>query len=898
LIGKKISHYSVAAKIGEGGMGEVYRASDTRLDRDVALKVLRQDFVSDEERMARFQREAQVLASLNHPNIATIHGFEEAEGVRCLVLEFIEGPALNEMIAQGPLPLEEALDIARQVADALEAAHERGIVHRDLKPGNIKVTPTGTVKVLDFGIAKALRSHMYEGDTASSPTLTAGATYGGVIPGTPSYMSPEQARGVRVDRRSDIWAFGVVLFEMLSGERLYAGDTASDVLASIIKDEPPWDRLPTDTPPQILRLLSRCLTKDPKRRLQAIGEARIAIEDYSSGAGEAVASATAEAPESQWQRASRWMAGALAIALAASLFGLWRATRPAERSPVHLNVVLSAEDPIWTEMGAAAVLSPDGQRLAFVAGTGPDRRLYLRSLDQAEADPLPDSEGARNPFFSPDGEWLAFFTNNTLKKVSVFGGAPITLYETQNNRGGAWGSDGTIVFANHTTVGLSQISAKGGEPKPLTTRGAESGSSHRFPQFLPGGEVVLYSARIGSQSFDDGTIEVVNLKTGESRVLHRGGYYPRYLPTGHLVFVREGTLFAVPFDLDRLEITGRPVPVLEEVLSNPGNGGAHLDVSRDGTLVYLGGTSVAEMHAAVWVDQEGNVTTLLEESRDYGHPRFSPDGSRLSLNVPRSGGLSDVWVYEFRRRILTRLTLGDGNDFGAIWSPTGRRVLFSSDRHGGQPNLYWKRADGSGEAERLTTSPNFQVPTSWSPDEKRVAYMEISPETNSDLWLLPIEAGAEPVEFLRTEFYEGYPAFSPDGRWLAYISNESGEFELYVRAFPGPGGRWQISNGGAKRQLPVWSRDGGEIFYRAGNRMMAVGVVSEGGSFRAGLPRALFEKTFVDLGPVPDFTLAPDGRRFVLFQREDQEGGGPPHTHVSMVINWFEELERLAPATQ
>jgi serine/threonine-protein kinase len=896
LIGKKISHYSVAAKVGEGGMGEVYRASDTRLDRDVALKVLRQDFASDEEHMARFQREAQVLASLNHPNIATIHGFEEAEGLRCLVLEFIEGPTLSELIARGPLPLEEALNIARQVAGALEAAHERGIVHRDLKPGNIKITPEGAVKVLDFGIAKALRSHAHEADTASSPTVTA-ATSGGVIPGTPAYMSPEQARGVRIDRRSDVWAFGVVLFEMLSGKRLYSGDTASDILASIIKDEPPWDRLPADTPAAIRRLLSRCLTKDPKRRLQAIGEARIAIEEYFSGADEMAVPAAAEAPKTLWPRASRWAAGVLAIALAASLFGLWRASRPVKRSPVHLNVTLSPDDPVWTEMGAGTVVSPDGQRLAFVAGTGPDRRLYLRNLDEAEADLLPDSQGARNPFFSPDGEWLAFFTNNTLKKVSVFGGAPITLHETHNNRGGAWGDDGTIVFANHTTVGLSRISADGGEPVVLTTPAGDAGSSHRFPQFLPGGEVVLYAARVGNQSFDEGTIEVINLETKARKVLHRGGYYPRYLPTGHLVFIQEGTLFAVPFDLDRLEITGRPVAVLEKVLSNPGNGGAQFDVSHDGLLVYLTGTPIAETHAVAWADQEGTVSTLLEERRDYGHPRFAPGGRRLSLNVPRSGGLSDVWVYEFRRQLLTRLTFGDGNDFGAIWSPDGRQVVFASDRHGGQPNLYRKRADGSGEAERLTTSPHFQVPASWSPDGKWLAFMEISPDTNSDLWLLPLEGEAKPEPFLRTEFYEGYPAFSPDGRRLAHVSNESGEFELYVRSFPGPGGRWQISNGGAKRQLPVWSRDGREIFYRAGNKMMAVSVVGEGKSLRASFPRTLFEKGFVDLGPVPDFTLAPDGR-FVLFQRDDQESGGPPHTHAGMVINWFEELRQLAPISE
>jgi serine/threonine-protein kinase len=601
LIGKKISHYSVTAKLGEGGMGEVYRATDTKLGRDVALKVLPEAFASDAERMARFEREAQVLASLNHPNIASIYGLEEADGIRCLVLELVEGPTLAERIEKGPLPLEEALPLARQISEALEAAHERGVIHRDLKPANVKVTPEGTVKVLDFGLAKAFQGEETEEDVAKSPTMTAMATQAGIILGTAAYMSPEQAKGKPVDKRADIWAFGIVLFETLTGKQVFKGETVSETLAAVMMKDIGWGLLPADTPPPIHRLLRRCLDKDPKRRLRDIGEARVALEGYLADPststvvlepGDIAATAATAASQPAWLRWLPWAAaGVLGFGLLFSLWGLWHATRPIIRPAIRLPVEMTAEEQIAVGSGIPGgattnfAVSADGTRIAYVLESGGSRQLYVRSLDQTEGTALSGTEGAYGPFFSPDGEWVAFFANNTLKKVSVSGGAPLTLCDARNAKGGSWGPDDTIVFAPHVTVGLSRVPAAGGPPEAITEK-AQGVRSHRWPQFLPGGRAVLFIVQPSGSSYDDSNIEVLNLEIGERKVIHQGGSYPRYLPSGHLVYAREGTLFGAPFDLDHLEMKGSPVPLLEGLMQGP-SGDAHYAFSDTGTLLYL-----------------------------------------------------------------------------------------------------------------------------------------------------------------------------------------------------------------------------------------------------------------------------------------------------------------------
>ncbi len=909
MIGRTIAHYRVTEKLGEGGMGEVYRARDERLNRDVALKVLPEAFANDADRLARFRREAQLLASLNHPNIAAIHGLEEADGVKALVLELVEGPTLAERIARGPIPLEEALEIARQVAEAVEEAHERGVTHRDLKPGNVKVTPEGKVKVLDFGLAKAFQDEAAEADISKSPTLTSPATQAGVILGTAAYMSPEQARGRPVDKRADVWAFGCVLYEMLTARQAFAGESVTDVIAAVVKTEPEWKALPAETPAPVHHLLRRCLEKDARRRLRDIGEARLLLEDFLAGRVEEPSGvvAAAVAPQAAWRRALPWgVAAVLALLAGLVAWAPWQ-SKPSPQ-PVRLRVEVSPEQPLnlgGTEVGgAAAVLSPDGSKLVFVAGSGSARRLYLRPLDQIEATPLSGTEGARAPFFSPDGQWIGFFTDDELKKVSVSGGAPLTLCETRVNRGGTWNREGIIVFALHTTTGLSRIAATGGLPEPITEP-KEGERSHRWPWFLPDGKHVLFIVQEEGESYGDATIEAVNIETGERTAVHEGGTYPRYLPTGHLAFVRDGTLFAVPFDADRLEVTGVPAPLLEGISSSEavdtGNGTGHYAFSEDGSLVYLTGAPLTADYSIVWADRKGETRPLVADLGFYLQVQFSPDSTRLA--VTKIAPDPDIWVYEIEREVMTRLTF-EGTNMFPVWSPDGRWIAFASDRHGGAMNLYVKRSDGAGEAIRLTESDNRQESFSFSPDQRFLAFHEIAPDKRRDVKILPLKGEdlsqpepGEPQTFLSTPREEGAPVFSPDGRWIAHLSDESGPVEAYVRPFPGPGGKWQISTEGAS--VPYWTKGGREIVYRVGfqSKWMAVPISVRGDSLRPGRPTELFEGPFINRGVSGDYHVTPDGSRFIVFQRpEAQEEEQEAPTHVNLILNWFQEVRRLAPA--
>ena len=874
--GEKLGSYEILSPIGAGGMGEVYRARDTKLGREVAIKVLPEEFTQHPEKLARYQREAKLLAALNHPGIATLYGVEESEGKPFLAMELVEGETLAERIARGPVAVDEALPLCQQIAAALEAAHEKGIIHRDLKPANIKVNPEGQVKVLDFGLAKAFAEETPATDSSISPTLSRDSTRAGVILGTAAYMSPEQAKGKEVDKRTDIFSFGIVLYEMLTGRKAFAGEDVSDVLAAVIRAEPDWSALPKALDPRLDALLGRCLRKDRKLRRRDIGDVRVEIQEILAEPVVALSERAKPRANMLWQG----IAGVLTITLLATLWILWP-TASAPEPPVRFSVNLGAGDVHpWTGQGGTPVLSADGKMLAFVAGD--NRQLYIRSLDSLEATPLSGTENARVPFFSPDGRWLAFFTSGALKKVSVSGGAALTIADAQNTFGGTWGPDDTIVYAGRT--GLDRVPASGGTPVELTQL-SEGESSHRWPWFLPNGEAVLFVVRTGG-SYNDATLEAVLLETGERKVVHRGGTYPRYASSGHLLYAREATLFAMPFDADRIEPTGEPGPVIEGVGVYPGTGRAFFAVADDGTLVY--GLGAAVERKLVWVDRQGVEQPVAGTLQQYIDPRLSPDGQRLAVFIQESNAY-DIWLLELGRGTLTRLTF-DGQNARPLWSPDGERVIFGSNREG-PFNIFSKPADGSGTAEQLTRGA-YRIPTSISSDGKTIVFRQNSDTTGRDIGMVRLEEEREPEMLLETPFEEHTGMLSPDDRWLAYVSNESGREEIYVRPFPGPGGKLQISTEGGVE--PMWSRDGRELFYRIGGKMMAVAIATEP-ELAPGSPTLLFEGGDLSVvaggNPATGYDVAPDGR-FVMIRAEESAGGTQ---QINVVLNWFGELERLVP---
>ncbi len=869
LPGRRLGPYAILSAIGAGGMGEVYQAHDSKLGRDVAVKVLPEAFAHDADRLSRFQREAKMLASLNHPNIATIHGLEQSGGTSYLIMELVPGETLAERVKrEGRVPVEEALGIAKQMAEALEAAHEKGIIHRDLKPANVKVTPEGKVKVLDFGLAKAFVGDETGRDSSNSPTLSQAATMQGVIQGTAAYMSPEQARGKTVDKRTDLWAFGCVLYELLAGKPAFHGEDITDILAAVVRAEPDWSGLPESTPQSIRILLRRCLQKDKTLRLRDAGDARIEIHE----------------------------------ALAAPPTLVLRAPKPPQ--PMRLSAEIGANASLFTNYGPETILSPDGARLAFVAaGSEQKRRIYVRSLDQLQATALSGTENARDPFFSPDGQWIGFFADGKLKKISAQGGAAVTLCDAGNDRGGSWGEDATIVFAADNQVALSKISSAGGTPQPLTTLDKQAGElTHCWPQVLPGGTSVLFTSSTGTvgASFEDAMIVVHSIASGQRKTVQRGGFCARYLPSGHLVYMHEGTLFAVPFDLKRLEVTGPPAPMLDGVITNPSFGGAQFSFSETGNLVYVAGRAEVQNVSIYWMDREGKFQPLRETPGEYYNPAFSPDGKRLALEII-DGKRSDIWVYEWERDTLTRLTFaGDTNGY-PVWTPDSQRIVYSSQEKGGAPNLWWIRSDGAEDAQRLTESQNIQYARSWRPDGKVLAFRQFNPETNWDVLTLPMEGDdksgwkpGEPKPFVSSPFNEGEPAFSPDGRWLAYESNESGTYEVYVRPFPGPGGKWQISKGGSV--IPKWSRNGKEIFYRTmDSKIMVVAYTAAGDSFQAEKPQLWSPGQFTDRGLTNyNFDVHPDGNRFAVLKAPGTEQTAAVNK-VSFIFNFFDELRRKLP---
>jgi Tol biopolymer transport system component len=887
MIGTKLAHYEITTHLGSGGMGDVYQATDTKLGRNVAIKFLPEAFSHDTERVARFQREARVLASLNHPNIAAIHGLEESGERKFLVMELVEGETLADRIKRGPIPLDESLQIAKQICNALEAAHEKGVIHRDLKPANIKVAPDGTVKVLDFGLAKAFQAETSTSGLSNSPTLSMEATNAGVILGTAAYMSPEQAKGRPVDKRTDIFSFGCVLYEMLTGRRLFHGDDVTDTLAAVLRQEPDWEQLPV----KVHQLLKRCLAKDPKNRLRDIGDAMPLLE----GAPMEVTAARGKPARLPWA-----VAAALAVVAAGALFIWWRGTYPPVpplKPLVRLDVNLGPDVSLGSPAGADAILSPDGNRLVYVSQS----RLFTRRLDQPKAAELAGTEGAFAPFFSPDGQWVAFFTTaGKLKKVSVEGGAAITLRDASLGRGGSWGEDGNIIAALASSGGsLSRIPDGGGPPQPLTEL-AQGEVTHRWPQILPGGKAVLLTAHTATIGFDGANIEVVSLGNRRPKTLVRGGTYGRYLPTskgsGHLVYINKGTLFAVPFDPDTLDVRGTPTPLLEGVSYSAANGAGQFDLSRGGTLVYRSGAAGGGLTTLQWLDGAGKLQPLVVKPGIYSAPHVSPDGKLVALSVGGGNG-SDIWTYDWQRDAMSHLTFGDGAYSFPVWSPDGRYVVFHADS-----GIFWTRADGAGKPQPLTQNKQGQFPWSFSPDGKRLAFAEVSPKASQlDIWTVPVEneggqlRSGKPEIFLSTPANELYPAFSPDGRWIAYRSFESGISEIYVRAFPDNGGKWLISNNGGI--FAVWSRSGRELFYRTDDqRIMVVTYTTNGDSFVPDKPRLWSDKRLVETATSQNADIAPDGKRFAVLVPAEGQDAQQAQNHVIFLENFFDELRRRVPA--
>ena len=875
--GTKLGPYEILAPIGAGGMGEVFKARDIRLNRIVAIKVSAAQFTE------RFDREARAIAALNHPHICALYDV----GTDYLVMEFVEGPTLAERTAAGPIPMDEALAIARQIAEALEAAHEKGIVHRDLKPGNVKFTAAGQVKVLDFGLAKALDSETAV-DPCSSPTLTLSATRAGVILGTAAYMSPEQARGIAADKRADIWAFGVVLYEMLTGRHLFHSETVSDTLAGVLKTDPDWRALPADTPESIRRLLRRCLERDRKRRLHDIADALIEID-----APEEIVTPP-PAPSRVWPWAT-----AMGVALCLTALGWLRSPQPVMHPLVRLTADLPLGRRLASRGGGEVALSPDGMRFAIIeedeTGT---TRVATRRLDADQFASLPGTEGARTPFFSPDGQWIGFFAGGKLKKVAVQGGSPTTLCDAPGNaRGASWGDDGNIIAAlNLGTAGLSRISSGGGPPAPVTGMGIEKGESVSYPQVLPGSKAVLFTAlAVGLSNPDDAEIAVVSLLTGQRKLVQRGGFFARYLASGHLAYMLHDTLYAAPFDPNRVAVTGPAQPVLEDIRLVGLAASAHFDCSQTGTCIYLSG-KVDRSQAIFWLDSAGKISPLQPDPAYYVTPRFSPDGRRLAFAIGTGQGRDhDLWVKDLEGSTMTRLTHMKGSNTHPLWTTDGAHIVFES-LLGAYPGPYWIRTDGAGEPQRLTDDSIRRTPYSFSPDGKRLMFSQLS-ASQSEIWTALVEVNLDRVRlgkpqlFLRTPSSAFSAKFSPDGHWVVYQSDETGRYEVYVSPFPGPGRKQPVSTGGG--WFPIWSRNGRELFFLSPDfRIMVASYTASGDTFVPGRPRLWSDRRLLR-SPSQNYDLAPDGKRFAVVLAAD--GTAETFTQLTVLLNFFDELRRRLP---
>jgi len=919
MVGRTLGHYRVESELGSGGMGVVYEGSDTRLGRKVAIKLLHASLVQDAERMARFEREARVLASLNHANIAAIHGLEESDGVKFLVLEYVPGDTLADRIDRGTLPLKDALEICRQIADGLDAAHESGIVHRDLKPANIKITPDGKVKVLDFGLAKAVEA--FSAPDGEGATMTADMTQVGVVMGTPAYMSPEQACGKPVDRRTDVWAFGCVLFETLAKRRTFSGDTMTQVLAAVLEKEPDWSALPPSLPENVRALLRRCLTKDRHRRLRDIGDARLELEEALT-----VRTAPGAAPSAG--RRVPWAAVATALAVGIAGIGAWawlQMRTPAAPAVVRFAHQLPPGHTMTPGWNPNLMFSPDGTSLAFDYEVDGVATAFQRPINALEQKLLGGVKNLGAPIYSPDGRWVAMVDamDQKLKKVAVGGGAPVPLVTTDMYGRGDWGRDGFIYFTDRYPGAIQRIPENGGAPQPVTALNTQKREfTHRHAQVLPGGKAIIFTVvAAGMETYNDARIELQTLDTKQRRILIQNGFGPRYSPSGHIVYANAGSLYAVPFNLGTLEVTGLPVKVIDGVQMSTNTGAADFDVSAAGDLAYVPGVAEGGERTLVWVDRKGNAEAMSLQPRSYLFPRISPDGKSIVVEV--EGATHNLYSYDLARTVMTQLTT-DGLSHAPLWTPDSQNICYRSWK-AGTMTMWSMPADQSRQGVRLTTVGARQSAVSVSSDGRYLAYNQMadmtsagamaaggmaddsnggssSMGTGTDIWILPLQgADRTPRAFKQSTFDEASAKFSPDGKWVAYCTNRTGRSEVYVEPWPGPGMRIQLSSDGGTD--PLFSRNGREIFYRNGDKMMAV-QVSMAGQFSAGPPTVLWTGHYSpglssSCGPPgvssANYDVSADGQRFLMI--EDQDGDAASSSLI-VTLHWADELTRAGQDTK
>jgi serine/threonine protein kinase len=887
LSGKRLGPYEILSAIGAGGMGEVYKARDTRLDRIVAIKVLPPHLADCAELRERFEREARTIASLNHPHICTLHDTGHQDGIDYLVMEYLEGETLAQRLVKGSLPIQQALQYAIEISDALDKAHRKGVTHRDLKPGNIILTKTGT-KLLDFGLAKLKQEAAPATPDSQLPTIKSAITGEGTILGTMQYMAPEQVEAKDVDARTDIFAFGAVVYEMATGKKAFEGKSAASVMAKIMEAEPPsMASLQPMTPPALDRVVKKCLAKEPEKRWQVASDLCDELKWIAEqGLGtQAAMPVSAGTPKRGIREHLGWLIAVVAIVAAAALAAVvFYFHRPSTNLRAIRFTVSPPEKqtfPATTFPISFLSVSPDGNKLAFIAidSTG-HSALWIRDLGSQTSQPVAGTDGASRPFWSPDSRFVAFSTATSLKKVAVEGGSTETIANVPANAMGTWNRDGVILLGPGGGNPILRVPSAGGPPTPVTSVDISRRQvAHVWPNFLPDGNHFLFLALNANP--ENSGIYVGSLDSKEMKLVLKANSFALYSPPGYLLFCREGTLIAQPFDAGRLELKGEAIPIAEGVEFNPGNGRGTVAVSENGVLAYRLASTNAQIKL-VWVDRKGSEQPLPAPPHAYRVPRISPDGRRIGVGITDQE--SQVWLYDLSRETLTRLTFGGSNNIASIWTPDGKRVAFVSNKEG-QRNIFWQMADGSGGLERLTTSEGTQIPASWSPDGQILAFSEIGPSTGYDIWTLRLsDRKAQP--FLQTPFNEAAPQFSPDGRWLAYASNESGRYEIYVQPYPGPGGKWQISTDGGTE--PVWARNG-ELFYRNGDKMMAVETTTRS-NFSADKPKMLFEGHYATYQSSPNYDVTPDGQRFLLTKTGEQGAG-----EISVVVNWLEELKQKSP---
>ncbi len=908
---KQIGPYVVEGELGRGGMGVVYLARDPRLDRPVAVKVLPEEFTSDPNRVARFEREAKILAALNHPNLAAIFGVEEIDGSICLVLELAEGETLAERLQRGRLPLDEAIAVCAQIAAGIEGAHEAGVIHRDLKPANIKIAPDGRVKVLDFGLARPTDDGGSSSslDLTSAPTVTSAATIPGVVLGTAGYMSPEQARGRRIDRRTDIWSLGCVLYECLTGDKAFEGDTANDTIAAILDKDPDWTLLPDRTPPRVVELLRKSLEKDHKQRLRDIGDARLELErcmqsrEWSmefapapSGSYGAVGGAGAAT-----RRGPRWLRpGLVGMELGSLLVArvVWTLGSPGGSrrggggGGVSAGVVSFASTIAqpWRldYRGPSLAVSPVGRRIVMTVERDGAAALLLREVDRVEAVEIEGARGGHSPFFSADGAWIGFTSGTQLVKVPVRGGSPQVVCEGSSALGACWGADGYIYFAPSRGERVRRVSADGGASEALpesaapAATGGAAAVAEGAPDLLPGGTTLLITEWT-SIDWSEGRIVAMDLKTGERRMVVERGAAPRYVEPRSLVFVREGSVFAAPFDFRKAEVSGAAESALTGVALTGAGAVAQWATSRAGTLAYIPGGRLTRDRGVSWVGRDGVEAPVGSRRGAFVDPRLSTDGLRVAMEI--SGANTDIWVLDTTRDALSRVTVDEAADANPVWTPDGQRIAFSSASEEA-PGIYWRRADASGDVVLLLGWAGPVEPTSFFPDSTLLLFDAMSGETSSDIYALPLvgpEAGS-PRPVLNTGFFEGHGAFSPDGRYIAYTSDESGRGEVYVVTWPGQSGKWQISTDGGA--WPVWGPGGKELFFRSRDSLMGTTVDTTRGGFRPSAPTTVFQRNL----PPGRFDVSPDGKRFLFLS----EASGVEPRQVNVVVNWPTQWRRAA----